>query len=492
MADAVAPPKTYFISDKELLRRRDAARRVARATDSSKRHDLILDPGAPLQCAISFVEHHHTVGSDITLRYFRGVPYRWAGPCWVPVDEAHIRAWLYEFLAPAFRLKSSGDAVPFNPGRQVINDCVDALRANVILPSDLSPPFWIGASRDDAPSPFECLQCANGILHLPSRQLMDRTPALFGLNAADVDYDPEAPAPVQWLRFLHDLWGDDGESIATLQQLFGYAIAGSTKLQKIALVVGPPRSGKGTLARMLTLIIGGGNVCNPTLFGLAQRFGLATLIGKSLAIIGDARLGGQDTKIIVERLLSLSGEDGVTIERKYLPDWTGRLGTRFLVLTNELPRLSDQSGALASRFILLTLERSFLGQEDVNLFDRLQCERQGVLNWALDGWTALEAAGRFKQPASASSALQELADLASPVTAFARDECIMAPDQTVSVAELYHRWRRWCERHGSRAGSAPAFGRNLRSAFPSLKTSQPRVDGSRSRAYTGIGLLPEA
>ena len=65
------------------------------------------------------------------------------------------------------------------------------------------------------------------------------------------------------------------------------------------------------------------------------------------AIVSDARISGRsDAKVVVERLLSISGEDSLTIDRKYKEPWTGRLPTRFLVLTNELPKLTDSSGAL--------------------------------------------------------------------------------------------------------------------------------------------------
>ena len=36
----------------------------------------------------------------------------------------------------------------------------------------------------------------------------------------------------------------------------------------------------------------------------------------------------------IERLLSISGEDDQTVNRKYQSHWTGRLRTRVLVLTN--------------------------------------------------------------------------------------------------------------------------------------------------------------
>ena len=40
-------------------------------------------------------------------------------------------------------------------------------------------------------------------------------------------------------------------------------------------------------------MIGRGHVANPTLSSLGTEFGLAPLLGKSLAVIGDARLGQQ-------------------------------------------------------------------------------------------------------------------------------------------------------------------------------------------------------
>ena len=68
------------------------------------------------------------------------------------------------------------------------------------------------------------------------------------------------------------------------------------------------------------------------------------------------------SRVIVERLLSISGEDSRTIDRKFKAPWTGRLETRFLILSNELPRLTDPSGAMASRFITLVLTLSLLWQ----------------------------------------------------------------------------------------------------------------------------------
>jgi putative DNA primase/helicase len=186
------------------------------------------------------------------------------------------------------------------------------------------------------------LAMQNGLLHLPTRTLIEHTPEFFSHHALPFDFDAEAPPPVRWLEFLRDLWHKDDSSIAALQEIFGYMLGGGTALQKIFLLVGPKRAGKGTIGRVLAGLLGSHNIAAPTLASLASHFGLQPLIGKPLALIADARFSSKaDGNVVVERLLSISGEDSLTIDRKYKEPWTGRLPSRFLILTNELPRLVD-------------------------------------------------------------------------------------------------------------------------------------------------------
>src|SRR5262249_25859962 len=123
----------------------------------------------------------------------------------------------------------------------------------------------------------------------------------------------------------------------------------------------------------------------PTLASLGTQFGLSPLLGKPLAIVSDARLGGGNVHQVVERLLTVSGEDMIDVDRKFRDPWTGKLPTRFMILSNELPRFGDASGAIAARFIVLQQTRSWLGKEDPHLTGALLGELPGILGWALDG-----------------------------------------------------------------------------------------------------------
>lgn len=449
----------------------------------------VLDPKDPIGCARELVSTQLTKGGIRCVHHHRGGFYRWDAACYRPEDDASVRARVWTFLEGARCEPQKGKQVPFRPTRSRVTDVLDALSAVCNLPAHVAPPTWLpGASGH--PPPREILPVANGLLHLPSGKLLSATPAFFGLNAAAINYDPQAPAPKRWLTFLSEVFGDDVEAIETLQEFVGYTLVPETAQQKILLQVGPLRSGKGTIARILTELVGKENVAAPTLASLSSNFGLAPLIGKPLAIISDARLGSRsDQAAIAERLLSISGEDAITIDRKFQAAWTGRLPTRFIVLSNELPRLADASGALAKRFVVITHRRSFYGHEDHGLFEKLLPELPGILNWARDGYLRLRERGYFIQPTSSREAIEDLETLGSPITAFVRERCVLAAGHSVSCQHVYEEWQTWCTQNGRREpGTLQTFGRDLRAAFPTIERTQPRSELGRYRLYEGLGL----
>ena len=362
--------------------------------------------------------------------------------------------------------------------------------------SRISGRWWSDVSTAAANWPAtEVLPARNALVHLPSFAAgrpcaVPPTPRLFNAYALDYDFDPQAPEPAGWLAFLAQVWADDPESIRCLQEWFGYLLTPDTSQQKILMMVGPKRSGRGTIARVLKALVGAGNVVNPTLATLARPFGLAPLIDKPIAIFPDARLSSRpDNAAIVESLLSISGEDDQTIDRKHLPAWTGRLPTRFVLISNELPRLRDSSGALASRLVILRFTRSFYNREDTGLFDRLSAELPGILLWAVAGWKRLRDRGRFLQPSSARDLVAMMDELASPIAAFLDDRCVRDPHATVPAAELYEAWRNWCQERGREAvGDEQAFGRDLHAAIAGLTKSRYRKHGLRVAHYNGIRL----
>jgi putative DNA primase/helicase len=477
-----------FDRDARWQQRRDDVPRVVRdiyGAEAEQRDAwaVDIDPRAPYDVANFFLARDFTIEGSRTLHHHRGGFYHWTGTAYREVDEAYLRARLYCFLD---QCKAGLRLV--KPNAALVTNVLDALRAASHLDDVISAPAWLDGFSDLAPE--EIIACTNGLLHLPALARLPLSPAFFSHNALGFAFEPHAAEPRQWLAFLNQLWPDDPEAIETLQQIFGYCLTADTRQQKLFLIVGPKRSGKGTIARVLTRLVGIDNTVAPTLAGLGTNFGLAPLIGKRIAIISDARLAGRaDQHAIAERLLSISGEDTITVDRKFRTAWTGRLQTRFVILSNELPRLADASGALAARFIVLMLTNSFYGREDHSLSDRLLTELPGVLNWSIKGWQRLRTRGHFVQPRSAIDAVQQLEDLGSPIGAFIREMCEVGPGYSLETNRLFQAWTEWCGRVGrEHPGTAQTLGRDLRAALPGLKTTQPREGDDRLRYYQGLRL----
>lgn len=487
------PDTAEWYAEKGEVDDRRELRRIWDKTDPFA-GDLVLFAKSPLNSAKQFIGRHHMLyglgcgGGLRTLHHQNATFYSWHRSHYVEITPEVMRSTLYGFLDGAETLNESQQLVAFNPNKNKVANVLEATASEAQL-CGVHPPVWL--SHSQGPDASELIACRNGLLHLPTRALQPLTPAFFTLNALPFDFNPEAAAPAAWLAFLASIWPTDPQAIGTLQELFGLMLTADTSHQKAFLIVGPKRSGKGTIARVLTELLGGANVCSPTLGSLSTNFGLAPLLGKRLAIISDARLSGKtDQAVIAERLLAVTGEDAQTVDRKYRETWTGKLDTRFLVLTNELPRLSDASGALASRFVILTMTRSFYGEEDRGLGQKLARDLPGILNWAIEGWERLTRRGYFVPPESSASATREIEDLGSPIGAFLRDCCVIEPSAACKVSELYGAWREWCEVQGrDHPGNAQSFGRDLGAAIPGLKLTQPRApDGTRERYYDGIRL----
>ena len=322
------------------------------------------------------------------------------------------------------------------------------------------------------------------------------TPDLFNVTATRVAYDPNAPEPTKFLKFLDQVLGEQ-DAIDTLQELMGYTLSPDTSLQKMALLFGPPRSGKGTIMRLWEALLGAESVISPTMNSLGRDFGLQPFINKSLAFISDMRIGQRtDKAVVAERLLSISGEDIQTVSRKHIDAWTGKLATRIIILTNELPALTEGSGALANRFIIIRFIQSFLGREDPNLTNKLLPELPGILNWAIEGYHRLCKRGHFVQPANAKDLLEHLEHLGSPTKSFLTEYCVVGPHYRVEKQKLYDRWRYWCEENDKRdIGSLVWFARNLVSAIPNLTSIRPEAaqkGGPRPSYFVGVAFTEDA
>ncbi|MBV8077803.1 MAG: hypothetical protein JO284_15455, partial [Planctomycetaceae bacterium] len=347
--------------------------------------------------------------------------------------EAYRRAMVAHQIA----MKDGGDwegSKPVPPKVRkvktgVFNDTRRALRSVVGVPHTYQQPCWLTPSPD-APPPRAVLPAKNALVDLSSVaigadgtidlhaiKVIDPTPAFFSPITLHYPFDPDAPDPTRWLTFLEEVFPGDVESQRELQKWFGYLITMDTKQQKMLYLIGRSRSGKGTVVRVLTDLVGQLNCASPALMDLAEPFGLSNLPGKTLMTITDARISKDDKELarLQERLLKISGEDLSQINRKNKPIIEMKLLTRVVIASNEVPAFRDPSGAFKERMRPLRFQVSFAGKEDPDLFGKLRAEMGGILNWAIKGQALLVADGGFLVPRSARGLVRSLQEAATPL-----------------------------------------------------------------------------
>jgi putative DNA primase/helicase len=408
---------------------------------------------------------------------------------------------------------------------QLVNGILEALSAleSVWLSPEIHSPVWIGNNSDTRPNPEQIIPVQNCLLDISGNEprVLDLTDEFFAFNYLPIVYDPKANCPL-WIEFLGQIFqtkrlssektewdseaGDfvevsetipDELSISILQEFMGLLLTQITRFQKILGIVGPKRSGKGTIGRIIRALVGKDNIGSPTLTGMTNEHGLQGLYHKTVALISDASISGgnADTVRAVERLKSISGEDSQQINPKCKAHIeVDRMKVRFVIMSNELQKLTDPTGALAGRFIYLITTQSFFGKEDVRLEEKLLAEIPGIFNWAIEGLMRLLKRGYFQESAAGLDAKAMAEELGSPVIAFVREYCEVGANRQIRSQELYDAYKRWCQEAGRSQMGRNRFYEEFQRAFPDCSRSKIRQDNigtSPVWVYGNIALMAE-
>lgn len=500
---------------------RDYKKKIDRAIDSVKSARqaekaaqaivtvVAVDPDDHLALAEGFRESL-LVDGFCTLVLHAGEWLRWDSHCYAPLEAVVVEGLAYEFLA-AQVVQAGQGTVPLKPNEKAVRELISALSPLVHIPVTGATIIWLDADERERPPIDRCVFLTNGTLAtdwwMAGRPdaLITPTPALFILRVLPVTFDPAATA-VRWERFISEIFEGDVDRMVALQVLFGYWMLPATWLQAIVYLVGLPGSGKGTLTQVLQRLFG--LACaNPSLETLGDKFGLMGLVGCQLAILTDVHDVGRNSAGAHERLLKISGEDPVDVERKHVgPLLSVHLPVRFVLVMNELVPLPDVSGAMERRTVILPFRTSFDNQAEANLVSTLiATEASGILNWALVGLRQLydirqcaEEEDRSTKVAvlsmlrtsAASPEYDLLADLSNPMRVFVRERCTMDPTSWMSTDDLFDEWNSWNNNRFSRGSRKIEVVSQLISTAKGGVHSSQRTDayGNRVRALDGIRL----
>ena len=463
--------------------------------EAISRGEVVLDNG-PMNHARIFLDAVYSCEEGYKIAHYADDFYMYAGTHYDVIEEATVRSKLYTFLDKCKKTGKKGEMIPFNPSPASVSGALDAIKSITHLANHANskPPIWLERYANSKPEASKLISLQNGIFHLDDNLLIPHSLGFFTQNSLPFDYDPEAKCPL-WLKFMEEAFPEDIESIELLQEYFGYILSGDTKQQKFMNIIGPRRSGKGTINKVLVKLLGQHNTVAPQLEELCDTFGLQSWIGKPLASFTDARAPERNRSAVVSQLLRIVGGDTVTVNRKNKESWNGYLPTRIIIYSNELLQLTENSNALTGRMLVIKMTQSFYGKEDTELFDKLSKELAGIFNWAMEGnKRRLERNGSFVQPESGKEYLELMAEMGNPISTFVEDALIFDPEGEVAKDDVFACFKHWALKKSIRPGTELAFKRRFLAGTQEhhIKSSSTRISGERQHTYQGIRLNEKA
>lgn len=409
------------------------------------------------------------------LVYSDEVFYSYEGKCYERIGAEVVAKWVSDYMKECY---FEGDEAPvmIRPNAARVANALQQVRFSVMR-RGLEAAMWLDTGVVGG-VPF-----ANGVFY--GGELREHTPEFFSTYVLEYDYKPEAVCPL-WEDRVEDWLDGDQERIELLRQWMRYLLEGRDNLQKIMVLTGVPRSGKGTITTLLRCLLGWNNCSAPLMNQFSSEFGLENSVGKRAIIIGDAHVKKGDPAGVLDKLKSISGKDVIQVNRKRISQVDVKLG-QLILACNDMADIPDESNALISRYSILNFKKSFAGQEDPDLLDNLKSELSGIYNWAMAG----EDFTRFVETAEEKEIKDGLIASANPVRAWANSSCEEDPFETVAKEELYKSFERWCEENNSRRKSKGEFFKTLKSVFPYAKPVRVRQGCGRVQAIEGIRILGE-
>lgn len=380
------------------------------------------------------------------------------------------------------------------------NDVMNSLGARISLPADLEMPFMstvdkVAGRADGDPQARNWITLKNGILDVdrviagePVREcVMAHTPAWFNEIALPFNFpmtDEQSKHP-RWDEFLNDIFEDDEERIAVLQEAFGYCFFNDTSLERFFILYGHGRNGKSTALAILRKLLGEQNVSSLTPDQLADQTAVFGIYGKMANVCADLKeISGMEEGVIKK---IVSGEE-ITANRKYKDFIQFKPATKLFFGTNPLPRFTDTSIGIWRRMFAVPFNRVVpTDRVDVHLFNKLENELPGIFLWALEGMIRLKQTMTFTPSAKCAKASRDYRLHCFPILMFL-EECTESTGCCIA-RDLWLGYRKWADAVGLKKHKPlHPFLRDVLGFLPHVRYTKPHTRMESAMELEGVSI----
>lgn len=278
-----------------------------------------------------------------------------------------------------------------------------------------------------------------------------------------IGYQKGATCPT-WDLVLGKWLGDEARIGAIWRWMA--AVLSATRIDKLLLAVGPPRSGKTTFANTLRHMLGNDLACvlstglilrgrGLNAMGQAQKENTKSLLyGKRLGIFGES---APAVALDTEMVKALAGGDTVTAKILFKDPISFEPTHQLMLHTNNYPDDKGVDAALVERFAIFEWGDTIPETErDPDLEDKLWAERSGALNRILVAYNELRQIDPVTTrprglalPAKVKAANEPYLAQANTVAMWAGVELLSEEERNPTDHErntaMYNRYKKWCQ-----------------------------------------------
>lgn len=268
--------------------------------------------------------------------------------------------WIYNY-----------DEKRYDTHSDILDRYLRAMSDNIISNSKLqdiirnlkvSPHAILPAELSASQLPFK-----NGIYDYKNEDFIEASPKILLSSYLNIDYKkidvcPEITPGKNVLDLIMDVANNDHERYIGLLQVIKQSIVGKTLDNSFVLLLGEGGSGKSTIMKLITNIVGQNNVSNIKLdeFGNDNRL---LKLNSARVCIGD------DNKDAIhvgsmENLKTLTGGNSISISRKYMTDLSLNFPGVIIQGVARIPRFDDANEQLRRRLVVYPFEKSFVNNPD--------------------------------------------------------------------------------------------------------------------------------
>lgn len=326
--------------------------------------------------------------------------------------------------------------------------------------------------------------CLNGTYDLKHQKFCGFDNADLITKSAYIDYNPYAKCPT-WDKFIDEIFLSNEELKKFFMRAVGYSMTGSNKEQSMFILYGHGRNGKGSVVQTLANILGDYGMGCPS----------STLLVKNGNVIPNdvARLKGS------RFVMASETNQNVTLDEALIKQITGgdRITARFLnkeffdftptfkifFATNHKPNIRGTDTGIWRRIKMIPFQLNVTeDKEDMSLGDKLNKEREGILNRMIEGYKDWSVNG-LSTPNAVKLATQLYREEEDDLGQFIYQECITEKDSYINVTEFKERFKVSMGYYKSAKIINEYMARN---GHKPSDDNRYRVKGKQIRAYVNI------